>query len=202
MSTNIKFKIGDKVMVISECECCGQIGIVKDICCYGHDFNYVMVRLDNGWFRQYRAESLRLLKENEGGNGMSISGNYNVAFVKFLQGVNTTKEYAFALFEKDGSICVGDLVLCDTINGYYIARVSRITTQTECDFPVTKEIVCKVDFTNFERRKELRRQKELLKQRMDKMVAENQELILYQAIADKNPEMAEMLADYKALSDI
>lgn len=196
----MKFKVGDKVRVISACASYNQIGVVYGYqCLYG--YNRVQVRLGNGSIKQYNEESLEFLEANEGGNDMAVKGNYDVAFVKFLQGVNTTKEYAFALFEKDGSICVGDLVLCDTVNGYNVAYITRIESQEVFGFPVTKEIICKVDFANFEKRKESRKQKEALKQQMDKMVAENQELILYQAIADKNPEMAAMLTAYKALSD-
>lgn len=198
---SMKLKIGDKVRVISDCASYNQIGVVDSYQrLYGH--NRVQVRLNNGSVKQYNEDSLRLLEANEGGNDMAVNGNYDVAFVKFLQGVNTIKEYAFALFEKDGSICVGDFVLCDTVNGYNVACITRIVPKTECDFPVTKEIICKVDFTNFEKRKELRKQKEALKKQMDKMVADNQELILYQAIADKNPEMAAMLMAYKALGDV
>lgn len=198
---NMKFKIGDKVRVVSDCASYNQIGVVES---YQRLYGYerVQVRLNNGSVKQYNEDSLRLLEANEGGNDMAVKGNYDVAFVKFLQGVNTTKEYAFALFEKDGSVCVGDFVLCDTVNGYNVAQITRIVSQTECEFSVTKEIICKVDFAAFNKRKELREQKKSLKQQMDKLVAENQELILYQAIADKNPEMAAMLTAYKALSDV
>lgn len=37
---------------------------------------------------------------------------------------------------------------------------------------------------------------------MDKMVKDNQELFLYQALAEKNTEMAAMLAKYRELGDI
>ena len=132
---------------------------------------------------------------------MAVNGNYYVAAVKFLQGTNTTKEYAFALF--DTNIVIGDLVLCDTANGYSVSRVVSITPKDMWEGAVvTKEIICKVDFTEFEKRKELRKQKEALKKQMDKMVADNQELILYQAIAEKNPEMASMLEMYKSLANV
>ena len=100
-----KFKIGDKVRVVSDCASYNQIGVVD---AYLYGYNRVQVRLNNGSVKQYNEDSLRLLEANEGVNNMAVKGNYDVAFVKFLQGVNTTKEYAFALFEKDGSICVGD----------------------------------------------------------------------------------------------
>lgn len=137
-------------------------------------------------------------KEN---NVMEVKGNYRVAMVKFVQGTNTVKGYAFALFDND--IVVGDHVLCDTSHGYGVAQVVEIIPYNEYSgFSVTREIICKVDFTEFNNRIELRKKKEALKKQMDKMVADNQDFILYQAIADRSPEMASMLAAYKALSNV
>ena len=142
--------------------------------------------------------------KSKGENIMAVKGNYHVAMVKFVQGYNTSKEYAFALFNTDTDVVViGNHVLCDTSQGYNVGKVTNIVPQGEYSgCTVTKEIVCKVDFTEFEKRKELRKQKEALKKQMDKMVKDNQELFLYQALADKNPEMAAMLAAYKAFGDV
>jgi len=131
----------------------------------------------------------------------TVSGNYRVAGVKFIIGTNTCPEYFFALFDDD--VNVGDLVLCDSANNYVAARVSSITPKCEYQgVNVTKEIICKLDFSAFETRKNLRKQKAALKKQMDRMVADNQELILYQAVAEKNPAMAELLASYKAIGDV
>lgn len=139
--------------------------------------------------------------KSKGEETMAVKGNYRVALVKFIQGSNTYKEYAFALFDFD--VNVDDFVLCDTSMGYNVAKVTKIVPQSEYSgCTVTKEIVCKIDFTEFESRKELRKQKDNLKKQMDKMVKNNQELFLYQALAEKNPEMAALLAAYKALGDV
>lgn len=139
--------------------------------------------------------------KSKGEETMAVKGNYRVALVKFIQGSNTYKEYAFALF--DLYVNVDDFVLCDTSMGYNVAKVTKIVPQSEYSgCTVTKEIVCKIDFTEFESRKELRKQKDNLKKQMDKMVKDNQELFLYQALAEKNPEMAALLAAYKALGDV
>lgn len=137
----------------------------------------------------------------KGEEAMAVKGNYRVALVKFIQGSNTYKEYAFALFDCD--VDVDDLVLCDTSMGYNVAKVTQIVSQDDYSgCTVTKEIVCKIDFANFNNRKELRKQKDDLKKKMDKMVKDNQELFLYQALAEKNPEMAALLNAYKALGDV
>lgn len=203
----MQFKNGDQVIVTNESlQSYGLIGTVAWCKDY---YTSVLVKFED-WHGKGKRELYigrknlsRDLNENlnKENSTMAVKGNYNIAWVKFVQGTNTTKEYAFALFDTD--VQVDDLVLCDTANGYSVAKVIRIDSKDDYTTPtVTKEIVCKVDFTAFERRKELRKQKEILKKQMDKMVHDNQELILYQAIADKNPEMAEMLAAYKALSDV
>jgi hypothetical protein len=146
------------------------------------------------WFRP---DNLKF----KGEDNMAVKGVYNIAMVKHVKGVDTNKKYAFALF--DDSICVNDLVLCDSDSSYSVAKVVEIIPQHEYNgATVTKEIICKVDFTDYEVRKERRNQKAALKKQMDKMVKDNQELILYQAIAEKNPEMAELLTAYKTLEDV
>ena len=190
------FKVGDRVVVISNCQTMNQIGTVKDIGRYSWDM--IKVELDSGDTISYKKESLRLCKEGEKMTN-NLSGNYSVALVKFLKGSNTTKKYAFALYGSE--IKVGDLVVCDCSNHFCVAEVVDIVNKSDYTGIVTSEIVCSVDFSNYEQRKENRKQMEILKKQMDEMVAKNQELILYQAIAEKSPEMAEMLAQYKALVD-
>ena len=139
--------------------------------------------------------------KSKGESMMPVYGNYRVATVKFIQGTNTRKEYSFALFDCD--INEDDFVLCDTNMGYNVAKVVRIIPKSEYKgCTVTKEIICKVDFTKFNNRKELREQKDRIKKQMDKMVRDNQELFLYQALAEKNPEMAALLETYQALGNV
>ena len=130
----------------------------------------------------------------------TVVGNYDVAFVRFLNAQPCDKEYAFALFDTD--VNVGDMVVVDTCGDFKVAKVTAITLKTEYrGVNVTREVVCKVDPYNYERRKEIKRQKAKLKKQMDELLAKNQELILYQAIAEKDENMAAMLAEYKALSE-
>ena len=124
-----------------------------------------------------------------------VTGNYRIAIVNFLKGSNTTKGYSFALF--DSSIAVDDIVLCDTSVGYQVAKVIDIVEQLNYNgADVTKEIICKVDFSNFQKRIEERKRKVELKAKMDAMVKDDKELMLYQMLAEKNPVMKEMLDEY------
>lgn len=203
MMTDCKFKKGDRVRVDSCCQSYGKYGTVikyiKYPCWY--DAKYVEVRLDNGTTHSYNEKSLILVNEqnniNKGDNNMLI-GNYRVAIVNFLHGTNTIKGYAFALFDTD--VNVDDLVLCDTSCGYSVAKVVEIVPKSEYEgVNVTKEIVCKVDFTNFETRKENRAKAAKLKVDMDKKIKEMQELAVFEMMAEKNPELKEMLKAYKEL---
>jgi hypothetical protein len=203
----ILFNRGDRVIVINhDLQSYGEIGVVSQPYCSSTYVSFKNWR-NTGENKTLYLNNVNLKKYdinehvNGGNKTMAVNGNYRIATVKFLQGMNTSKEYAFALFDND--VYPNDFVLCDTTNGYSVARVNGIVHKNEWEgVTVTKEIICKVDFSEFEARKELRKQKETLKKQMDKMVADNQELILYQAIAEKNPEMAEMLKAYKALSDV
>lgn len=128
---------------------------------------------------------------------MGVQGNYKIAKVRFLSGYNTTKVYHFALFDND--ITVGDYVVCDTTNGFNIGTVINIVNKEECSGCVTKEVVCKVDFSAFYHRKENRERMSEIKKRLDSVVKDKIDLVIYQTIAESSPEIAELLEEYKKL---
>ena len=204
------YKKGDKVIVTNaSLVSFNMIGTVLE----AYDYcEQVIVRFNN-WHDTmdekqltFSYNSVRLFKEddtakNGGNHSMSVTGNYRIAITNFLKGTNTTKGYAFALF--DNSICCGDDVLVDTANGYNVTRVVDIIDKDVWDgAPVIKEVICKVDFSDYLKREEDRKKKSALKKKMDDLLKNNQELILYQAVADKNPEMAQMLAEYQKFGDV
>lgn len=197
-----KFQNGDVVKVTSRCQSCGQTGkVIRYIGCGSYiSSKYVQVELKCGEIKNYNEDSL-ILVDNKmiiGGNDKMLVGNYNVAMVKFVQGTNTVRGYAFALF--DNNIEVNDLVLCDTSNGYSVAKVTEIIPQSEYEgTSVTREIICKLDFTDFETRKENREKAKKLKVEMDKKIKDLQELTLYEMMAEKCPELKDMLDAYKKL---
>ena len=221
MKDKCKYVKGDRVRIISNCDSRNQTGVILNYLSpleyhrYHKQTNkYVRVKLDNGDIKKYNENSLRYighveltLEEENMSFGNEVQGNYHVAMVRFIQGTNTSKYYAFAMFEPEiGSVAVGDKVLCDTTQGYNVAEVISIMSKDDYyedhSTLVTKEIICKVDFSSFDNRISVRRERQSLKAKMDKMVQENQDLILYQAIADKNPDMAELLDQYKALGNV
>ncbi len=143
-------------------------------------------------------ETYKRFKEN---NDMAVKGNYNVAVVNFIDGINTEKDYVFALFDND--ITVGDKVLVDTNSGYGVAVVIAISTKEDCTVNgfmlPTKEVVCKVDFTAFDNRINKREKVAQLKKDMDKKVKSLQEIAVFELLAEKSPELKEMLDEYKNL---
>lgn len=134
-------------------------------------------------------------------NDMAVTGNYEVAMVRFVQGMNTTKEYAFALF--DPNVAIDDTVLVDTANGYGVAVVCNTHTKDDyeqlgCALP-TREVICKIDFTAFDERKAKRAKAAKLKTDMDKMVKSLQEIAVFELLAEKSPELKAMLEEYKSV---
>lgn len=128
-----------------------------------------------------------------------LTGNYDVAIVKFVNGYNN-KLYSFALYKEDIDILIGDKVLCDTSCGMNIGVITDIIPFNEYDgADVQKEIICKVDFTNFEKRREERKRKKYLKSRLDKMVKNQEVMNLYEYFAASNEEMQSILNEYKEL---
>ena len=201
------FSENEKVKVISHCETHGKSGTIVErvIKHWTNKKKYYRVKLDDGRYRTYGEESLISLEDNKMAN--EVQGNYRIAMVRHIQNCanhNTEKVYAFALFDND--IVIGDKVLCDSEGGYSVAEVIDIKSKIEYSQThsrvVTKEIICKVDFSAFDERVAKRREMASIKAEMDKLVAENQDMILYQAIADKNSTMAALLERYKTINNI
>ena len=153
------------------------------------------------WFQQNELEVVEdeyIKEENE----MAISGNYKVAVVKHPTNYGFSEaSFSFALYPTE-EVEVGDYVLCDTSNGCQVGKIEEICEKDDAPQKPTKEVICKLDFTNFNARKTAREDRRKLKAKMDAMLKESQELLLYQAIAKDSPEMASMLEQYKALGDV
>lgn len=185
-----------------------RVGVVIDT-----RFNSFVVKFEGYPDLTYKPTNLELVRRETDApqevcekfkedNDMVVKGKYDVAVVKFVYGVNTTRGYSFALFDND--VNPGDIVLVDTVNGYSLAFVQDILSKddaVENGYPIpTKEVVCKVDFTTFNDRKEKREKAAKLKRDMEKKVKELQEIAVFEMLAEKNPELAEMLSEYKDLS--
>lgn len=129
---------------------------------------------------------------------MALKGYEHVASVRFTDGINTSaKVYNFALYEH---LVVGDFALVKATvssSGFGVVRIDKITPVSEYEGTLpTAEIICKVNMSEYLQRVGLRKERDVLKKKMDKMVKESQELLVYQTIAANNPEMAELVSAY------
>lgn len=115
--------------------------------------------------------------------------------VKFVE---NDVEYCFACYDE---VTVGDFVVVDTRYGFKVVEVTSdpYTGYFDEKKHVLKEVVCKVDFSNFnERRAKAERLKEL-KERMDSKVNQLQSLAIYEMLSEKDPELKCMLDELKEL---
>ena len=194
------FEINDIVEVLSNCQSYGERGIVVDYFTVEHLLNnpIVRVKLDSGKTRIYNESSLKKCDEIEReAKNMALTEDFRIANVRFVDGYNSNKIFSFALF--DDEVTEGDYVVCDTQNGYFVAEVVSIISADSYGKNVTKEIVSKIDFSEFKRRKEIRAKKAEFKKKLDKAVKENQDIFLYETVAKSNSVVAELLEQYKAL---
>ena len=131
---------------------------------------------------------------------MAISGYQEVASVHFVESTNNTKVYSFAVY--DHVIKAGDYAVVHSKNPYGsnfgVVKVIDVKPVSEhTGTAPTDEIVCKADISSYERRCAMRKDRAALKKKMDKIVKSEQESLLYKTIAESNPEMSELFAEYQ-----
>lgn len=200
----MKFKSGDRVRVINQkCKTWGELGRVTSVyTSYGGEYSkgcYVI--LDTGRNVYFNCKSLTKISENtkEENNAMVVTGDFNVVKVKFLSGTNTNVEYEYASFEDN--LNIGDTVVVSSANhGLGLAKVSAFVDK---DKAVTKkferEIVCKVDMSPYNTRREKRAKAADLNNRMNQRVQELNKLAVFEMMAEKDDSLREMLEEFKAL---
>lgn len=195
---NIRFSIGDRVEVVSDNykgRTVGKTGTVRS----NYEDNIAVIvdgvtnpRSSYGC-HYYKNKQLKLL---EGDNIME--GNYRIARVQFLEGNNTDSIYNYALYDGthawEGDICV----VKSAHHGFGLARIVEIVPKT--DEAITREIVCRADFTDYEERVARRKRTAELMSQMKKRAAAAQEILIYRNLAASDPAMAELLKEYENLT--
>lgn len=179
----------------------GKIGVIESTSCGNTCFGVRIAGCENPkssvglfWFEIDEVEFI----ESEENVMLSQNEDFTVAGVKFLEGSNKDKEYFYALFDE---YYVGDLVVVQTgHHGLALAEISSIGWSDKERVKCSREIVTRVDMEQFYQRQEKRKALAQLKKDMDKKVKELQETALYELLAEKDPTLATMLADYKKLS--
>ena len=193
-----RFSIGDRVEVISDNyrgRTAGLTGTVRS-----NYENNIAVNIDGmtntrssyGCF-YYKNNQLKML-----GGDTIMEGNYYIAHVKFLEGSNTDNVYHYALYEGTDAT-IGDICVAKSAHhGFGLVRIVDIQPKT--NEAITREIVCKADFSMYEDRVAQRKRKAELMSEMKKRAAAVQEVLIYKNLAASDPAMAELLKEYEALS--
>lgn len=204
------YAIGDRVVVMScthyHHKIEKEVGTVEAVFRRSGANNSYGVKLDNHtnpssakglyWF-----DSDCIKYEEKEREEIPMFKNFKVATVEFIDNPNSGR-YAYALYNED--IVEGDFVVVSTgHHGFALARVLNISSREEdkkevkCD----REVVCRVDFSDFYFRKDAVKKASELKRKMEKQIREAQELALYEALAEKDPTLKGMFDEYKALME-
>lgn len=195
-------KIGDYVRVLKSTyktvNLIGAVGKIVDHHCPSDSYAVELDGYRNGKSSKgcyyFKSSHLELYKGDE----QIMEGNYRIALVQFIEGTNTDKTYKYACY--DSSIDTDDIcVVKSAHHGLGIAKVVGIGPKT--DEPITREIVCKADFSAYERREQNRKRAAELKQKMAERAEKLQEIALYAMLAKEDPAMSELLKEFEDLTD-
>lgn len=196
------FKKGDRVKIVSsKSKYRGKLATVISINIGWND--YVGVLIDNepiNYNNRYNARfaktSLRLIKNEREDCIMKLTGFTKVAVIEICR-----SDYYYALY--DNNINIGDKVIVSGRCSNSILEVKNILTLEETkekfNKAITEEVMCKVDLTAYNTRVENRKKAEDLRKKMDQKIAEMDEINKYVMYAERNPELAKMLEEYREL---
>jgi hypothetical protein len=200
----VQFNKGDWVTVTnSDLKTYKKMGYVTDSTCRStrvqfKEYPHVLT---------YNNMNLRCVKNNteQKEEKQMMIGKYDVAKIRFLNGSNTYKTYYYALYD-DTMCAIGDMVVVKPAHhDMALAILDDVIARNEAEQYMLdscnegREIVCRIDMTIYNNRKEKREMAAKLKVEMDKKVKEMQELTLFEMMATKSPELKEMLDAYKSL---
>ncbi len=136
------------------------------------------------------------IEEKEKQYMAKLTGYKQVAVIK--QGYGT---YHFAIYEDGYEYKVGDSVIVSGNN--QIQTIDEIISPEEAaeryGKAITAEIICPIDLSAYHTRVEKRKAADALKKKMDKVIKEMDENSKYDMYAERNPELKDMLEQYKSL---
>lgn len=135
-----------------------------------------------------------ILEEN---NNMqnNVINYFNIAKIQYLDS-NQASSGNYANF--DVTLKKGDLCVVKSLNhGLGLAKVVEIVDQNDIQTP--REIVAKVDTQDYDFRVAARKDAAELKAKMQARAKQLQDIALYQMLAEKDPDMQELLNRYQNL---
>ena len=193
----IEFNIGDRVEVISDRYKGRTVGLTGTVrATYASNIAVNLDIMTNakssyGCF-YYNNNQLKKL-----GGDTIMEGNYNIAYAKFIEGSNTDIIYHYALYEGTEAT-IGDICVAKSAH-HGFGLVCIVDIQPKSNEDITREIVCKADFSAYVEREACRKRKAELVSEMKKRAATVQEILIYKNLAASDPVMAELLCEYEKL---
>lgn len=147
-------------------------------------------------------ETIYLEKETIMSNINKYKGSFRVATISFLD--NSSYEVNYRLYDDGFNYKEGDIVVAKSArHGLGIAKIKCIfDTNEELVCKENREIICPIDMTKYNEREEKAKEIAKLKEDMDKKAKELQGIALYEMMAEKSPELKEMLEKYKNLVNL
>lgn len=183
----------------------GRYGTVVSVCRF--DENKLEVKLDDirnplsaiGHFYFYPDElsiqAKSILDVMEGDIMQNVVNYFNIAKVQYLDS-NKPSGHVYANF--DMSLKVGDLCVVKSLHhGLGLARVVEIEDKN--NIQISREIVARVDTSDYDMRVEARKNTAELKAKMQERAKKLQDIALYKMLAKEDSEMAELLSRYESL---
>lgn len=151
------------------------------------------------WFD---SDKIKIVENYESEDTEVMLKGFRTAYISFLEGANTERTYAYALY--DSEIEKDDIVVVQSgHHGLGIAKVADIAPEginldsVQCG----REIIAKVDFSAFNERKEKAARLDELKKEMDRKVKELQSFAIYEMLAEKDSALKAMLDEFKGLTE-
>lgn len=133
-----------------------------------------------------------ILEENNMENAINY---FNTVKVKYLDNDRPNAQ-VYANF--DTYLTVGDMCVVKSLNhGLGLAIVVEIIDKN--DVPLPREIVAKVDTQDYDHRVAARKDAAKLKAKMQERAKQLQDIALYQMLAEKDPEMKELLERFQTV---
>lgn len=96
-----------------------------------------------------------------------------------------------------GKVVIGDTVLVHCKTGYQLAQIATINATSSFDLDSIAPVVCMVNLASYIAEVERKRSLAMLKKQLDAEKKRLESMVTYDLIAEKNPEFAALLKQYK-----
>lgn len=139
-----------------------------------------------------------------------INVDFKIAQCRIINGFNKNI-YNFRLYDTYSEIIAGDVVVVDANGEFKLAEIVEIIPQSDWkDVLPYKDVVASIsmiEYQNYIKRKEYKKEydkikskRKKLKQQMNQILHDDADLTIYHMMAEKNPQMKELLDEYESLN--